>query len=177
MFDSTTEEKLQMRFEGRADCHLEAATSWTEMRFWGIKSPPQMESSRPSTDLRPSSLRLSIASGVRLSARVVFLISRAVCLLPRLCSTCTRHTRGPGVSPCRRTTSDPDSHLGQEASKVSPHVGQHFFFLGLIFSPLLGLFILFSLSLLLLKPSALIKISLDSRTQRCNLRRLRTCWD
>ena len=43
------------------------------------------------------------------------------------------------------------SDLGKEPSKVSPHVGEHFLLLGLIVRPLLGLLILFPLSLLLRK--------------------------
>lgn len=52
----------------------------------------------PETDLRPSSLRFSIASGLRLSARVFFLISLAVCLLPRLCSTCKKQKHQPAMT-------------------------------------------------------------------------------
>lgn len=122
------------------------------------------------TDLRPSSLRVSIPSGLRLSARVFFLISLAVCLFPRLCSTCRKQTQliiyklwlsckailSEGTRNDVHSTCSIQwlySDLGQEPSKVSPHVGEHFLLLGLIICPLLGLFILFPLSLLLWKSS------------------------
>lgn len=109
------------------------------------------------TDLRPSSLRLSMPSGLRLSARVVFLISLAVCFLPRLCSACRTPTQLTFLEAPTDTTSDSTfwpmcySDLGQEASEVSSHVGEHFLLLGILLGPLLCLFVLFPLSLLLTK--------------------------
>lgn len=70
------------------------------------------------------------------------------------------------MRPCGATTCAPRSDLGQEASKVSSHVGQHFLLLGLIVGPLLGLFVLLSLSLLLLKSSVLITFRLRQPAER-----------
>lgn len=54
----------------------------------------------------------------------------------------------------REVTHPLQSDLCQEASEVSPHVGQHLLLLGLIVSPLLGLLILLPLSLLLRESSS-----------------------
>lgn len=110
----------------------------------------------PDADLRPSSLRFSIANGLRLSPSVFFLISLAVCRLPLFCSACRGQRtessfKQESAARCseEERRRSPDSHLGQEPSEVSPHVGQHLLLLGLVIGPLLGLFVLLPLSLLL----------------------------
>lgn len=83
------------------------------------------------THLRPSSLRFSTASGLRLSARVIFLISLPVCLLPRLCSTCGKIYRH-----VRRLAKKLETHLtyaqdtfARNPPKWAPILESTFFFL------------------------------------------------
>lgn len=105
------------------------------------------------THLSPSSLKLSMPNGCRLSARVFFLISLPVRRLPLFVSACdTTHTvicsiiiSSSSLLPSSLLLRD----LGQEASEVRSHARQHFLLLGVVVSLLLGFLFLFSLAFLL----------------------------
>lgn len=79
------------------------------------------------TDLRLSSLRFSILSGLRLSARVFFLISLAVCFLPRLCSTCRKIILSNLT--CRLKFKQTSCTFARKPPKWAPMLESTFFFL------------------------------------------------
>lgn len=77
------------------------------------KTPRAPRPPRVSADLRPSSLRLSMASGLRLSARVFFFISLPVCFFPLLCSACRKQTDTSYLQACQGS----DQHAEQLIQK------------------------------------------------------------
>lgn len=152
---------VKLERQGLGPCFLFQQPQRAVTQFSQGKGPAQLGRG---PHLSLSSLRWSIFRGLRLSARIFFFISRAVCFLPLFWSAWGGE-RGSRARSQRGTWDKHQSHLkpilqgsecapylGQVAAVVGTHGGQSLFLLHVIFSSPLGILLLSSGLLLLWRP-------------------------